>query len=117
MSAMNGTAVLDVSGPTAHDACLARASLVTATPGSLGNRGWVRHDRPTPDFQHRPRRRLWFERSHAPLDSWTAVTPPAGELVHVERVAPGVELAVTVLKGPHDRQPEPLGGELEDIHP
>src|SRR6266699_3128323 len=46
-----------------------------------------------------------------------ALSHPAGELVHVEIVAPGADLAVTDLEGPHDRQLERLAGELEGVHP
>src|SRR6267154_2718222 len=46
-----------------------------------------------------------------------ALSHPAGELVHVEIVAPGADLAVTDLEGPHDRQLERLVRELEDVHP
>src|SRR3984893_6059927 len=46
-----------------------------------------------------------------------ALSHPAGELVHVEIVAPGVDLAVTDLEGPHDRQLERLVREPEDVHP
>src|SRR6266699_3511858 len=46
-----------------------------------------------------------------------ALSHPAGELVHVEIVAPGADLAVTDLEGPHDRQFERLVRELEDVHP
>src|ERR1700757_4093923 len=46
-----------------------------------------------------------------------ASSHPAGELVHVEIVAPGLDLAVTDLEGPHDRQLERLVRELEDVHP
>jgi hypothetical protein len=41
----------------------------------------------------------------------------AGELVHVEIVPPGVDLAVADLEGSHDRQLECLAAELEDVHP
>src|ERR1700752_2001725 len=55
--------------------------------------------------------------SPAPLDLCTALSHPAGELVHIEIVAPSVDLAVTDLEGPHDRQLERLVSELEDVHP
>src|SRR5690349_13499778 len=42
---------------------------------------------------------------------------PAGELVHVEIVPPGADLAVTDLEGSHDLQLERLARELEDVHP
>src|SRR5258708_1708241 len=42
---------------------------------------------------------------------------PVGELVHVEIVAPRLDLAVTDLEGPHDRQLERLVRELEAVHP
>src|SRR6476660_5519780 len=42
---------------------------------------------------------------------------PAGELVLVEIVAPGVDLAVTDLEGSHDLQLERLGRKPEDVHP
>jgi len=37
-----------------------------------------------------------------------ALSHPAGELAHVELVAPCVDLAVTDFEGPHDRQLERL---------
>jgi hypothetical protein len=40
---------------------------------------------------------------------------PARELVHVEIVSPGVDLAAVDLEGAHDRQLERLAGELEDV--
>src|SRR5207244_6921203 len=46
-----------------------------------------------------------------------ALFPLAGELVHVEIVPPGVDLAVADLEGPHDRQLERLVREPEDVHP
>src|SRR6267142_2928636 len=46
-----------------------------------------------------------------------ALAHPAGELVHVEIVAPGFDLAVPDLEGPHHGQLERLVGELEDIDP
>src|SRR3954468_1295079 len=46
-----------------------------------------------------------------------ALSHPAGELVRVEVVAPGLDLAVTHLERPHHRQLERLVGELEDVHP
>src|SRR5438132_10020968 len=46
-----------------------------------------------------------------------ALSHPAGELVRVEVVAPGLDLAVTDLEGPHDRQLERLVRELEDVYP
>src|SRR5256714_695548 len=46
-----------------------------------------------------------------------ALSHPAGELVRVEVVAPGLDLAVSDLEGPHDRQLERLVRELEDVHP
>src|SRR6476660_6110599 len=42
---------------------------------------------------------------------------PAGELVLIEIVAPGVDLAVTDFEGPHDLQLERLAREPEDVHP
>src|SRR5258708_4605067 len=60
-----------------------------------------------------------------PRSSLTALPPragltlahPARELVHVEIVPPGVDLATADLEGAHDRQLERLVGELEDVHP
>jgi pimeloyl-ACP methyl ester carboxylesterase len=46
-----------------------------------------------------------------------ALSHPARELVHVEIVPPGADLAAADLKGAHDRQLERLGGELEDVDP
>src|SRR5260370_18759491 len=42
---------------------------------------------------------------------------PAGELVHVEIVAPGLYLAVTDLEGPHNRQLERLVRALAAVPP
>src|SRR6266851_1107261 len=53
----------------------------------------------------------------APPDRCPASSHPAGKLVHVEIVAPGLDLAVTDLEGPHDRQLERLVRELEAVHP
>src|ERR1700752_4236952 len=47
----------------------------------------------------------------------SALSHLAVELVQVEIVPPGVDLAVADLEGPHDRQLKRLVGELEDIHP
>src|SRR5882672_3967466 len=51
--------------------------------------------------------------------SWClrALSHPAGELVHVEIVAPGFDLAVPDLEGPHNLQLERLIRELEHVHP
>src|SRR5882757_10935924 len=46
-----------------------------------------------------------------------ALSHPAGELVYVEVVPPGVDLAVADLEGPHDRQLKRLVGKGEDVHP
>src|SRR5213592_2500625 len=46
-----------------------------------------------------------------------ALSHPARELLHVEMVPPGVDLAAADLDGAHDRQLERLVGELEDVHP
>src|SRR5436853_6162470 len=46
-----------------------------------------------------------------------ALSDPAGEVVHVEIVAAGADLAVTDLDGPHDLDLERLVRELEDVHP
>src|SRR6185312_11761953 len=56
------------------------------------------------------------ERLHHVILSITS-SHPAGELVHVEIVAPGADLAVTDLEGSHDRQLERLPRELEDVDP
>src|SRR4029453_11876954 len=50
-------------------------------------------------------------------DRRPALSHPAGELVHVEIVAPGADLAGSDLEGPHDRQLERFVRELEDVHP
>src|SRR6266704_2012653 len=55
--------------------------------------------------------------SPPPLDRGPALSHPAGELVHVEIVPPGADLAVPDLEGPHDLQLERLARELEDVHP
>src|SRR6266851_7445564 len=60
-----------------------------------------------------------------PRSSTTALPPraglalshPARELVHVEIVPPGVDLAAADLENAHNRQLERLVGELEDVHP
>src|SRR5258708_2486771 len=49
--------------------------------------------------------------------SGPALFHPARELVHVEIVPPGVDLAAADLEGAHDRQLERLVGELEDVNP
>src|SRR4029077_4531124 len=72
-----------------------------------------------PNDGFRPGRRLstpsmW---SLAPPDRRPALSHPACELVHVEIVPPGADLAVTHLEGPHDLQLERLARELEDVHP
>src|SRR5690348_2876349 len=46
-----------------------------------------------------------------------ALSHPAGELVRVEIVPPGADLAAADLEGAHDRQLERLAGEREDVHP
>src|SRR2546425_3936928 len=46
-----------------------------------------------------------------------ALSHPAGELVHVEIVTPGADLAFTDLECPHDRQFKRLRRQLEDVHP
>src|SRR4029077_5559899 len=71
-----------------------------------------------PNDGFRPGRRLstpsmW---SLAPPDRRPALSHPAAELVHVEIVAPGADLAVTDLEGPHDRQLKRFVRELEDVH-
>ena len=45
------------------------------------------------------------------------VTHLAYELVRVEIVPPGVDLAVSDLECPHDRKPERLVGQREGVHP
>src|SRR5689334_6549434 len=56
--------------------------------------------------------RLAEERPPGPASSHQA-----GELVQVEVVPPGTDLAVADLEGPHDWHLERLAGELEDVHP
>src|SRR6266566_5137952 len=46
-----------------------------------------------------------------------ALSHPACELVHVEIVTPGADLAFTDLECPHDRQFKRLRRQLEDVHP
>src|SRR5260221_1647692 len=46
-----------------------------------------------------------------------ALSHPARELVHIEIVPPGVDLAAADLEGAHDRQLERPVGEFEDVHP
>src|SRR4029079_159583 len=46
-----------------------------------------------------------------------ALSHPAGELVRVEIVPPGADLATADLEGAHDRQLERLAGQREDVHP
>src|SRR6266571_4119075 len=46
-----------------------------------------------------------------------ALSHPACELVHVEIVTPGADLAFIDLECPHDRQFKRLRRQLEDVHP
>ena len=64
-----------------------------------------------------PELRLHGRKPQASTGSGAALAHPAGELIHVEIVAPGLDLSVGDLEGPHNRQLKRLVRDCEDVDP